>query len=152
MKCQGECNLFFHNRNPYLWLVMVRVAVGIIRARGNILVCQRKQSARYGLKWEFPGGKIENGESAADCLKRELMEELNIDASIGTLYHRHHYTYPDAGTFDVLYYIITSYRGELQNRTFEAIEWIPTHRLASIDMLDGNREVVEKLLRENQSE
>lgn len=130
---------------------MITVAVAIIRARGNILVCRRKPSARYGLKWEFPGGKVERNETAVDCLKRELKEELNIDAAIGTLYHRQQYTYSDAGSFEVLYFTIPSYSGEVENRSFAAIQWISENRLGTIDMLEGNREVVEKLLRENRS-
>jgi len=128
---------------------MITVAVAIIRDRGNILVCQRKPSARYGLKWEFPGGKVEGNETAVDCLKRELKEELNIEATIGTLYHRQQYTYADAGSFEVLYFTIPSYSGELENRSFAAIQWVSENRLGTIDMLEGNREVVNKIVREN---
>ncbi|HEX9615091.1 MAG TPA: NUDIX domain-containing protein, partial [Bacteroidota bacterium] len=57
---------------------MTRVAVGILKKDGTILVCQRRRGSRYELKWEFPGGKMEPGESVEDCLQRELTEELSL--------------------------------------------------------------------------
>ena len=128
---------------------MTKVAVGILRENGKILICQRKKLARYGLKWEFPGGKIENNESPAECLRRELKEELSIDAVVGELCFRHMHTYTDSGSFDVLYYFVTSYRpihDRIENIGFEQIKWIPEKQLAGTDMLDGNREVVQHLM------
>ena len=128
---------------------MTRVAVGILREDGKILICQRKKSARYGLKWEFPGGKIEANESPTDCLKRELREELGIDATVGELYFRHEHTYGDNGSFEVLYFLVTSYRPiheRMKNGMFEDVRWFPEEQLAGIDMLEGNREVVQLLM------
>jgi len=127
---------------------MTKVAVGIIRNNGSVLVCQRKKSARYGLKWEFPGGKVEDGEFGVDCLKRELLEELNIGAEVGQLYDRHQHAYPDSGSFDVFYYIVPAYTGTVQNRAFESIRWIPERELKNIDMLEGNSEVVRRIMGE----
>lgn len=127
---------------------MIRVAVGIIRENGRVLVCQRKHSARYALKWEFPGGKVEDGEPVVNCLKRELKEELGIDAEVGQLYHRQEYTYPDSSSFEVYYYLIPTYRGVLQNRAFEAVQWVHQKQITEIDMLEGNREVVKKIVTE----
>lgn len=129
---------------------MIKVAVGIIRENGKVLVCQRKKSARYGLKWEFPGGKVEEGESPLECLSRELKEELNINPEITDLYFRQEYTYPDSSSFEVLYYLIPKYSGTLENRAFEEIRWISEKELTSIDMLEGNREVVYLLAKEQE--
>lgn len=126
---------------------MINVAVGIIRENGNVLICQRKKSARYGLKWEFPGGKLEENESPIDGLKRELEEELAIDAAVGELYYRQQCTYPDSLSFEIFYYLIPSYRGTMRNRMFEHIQWIPEEELAAVDMLEGNREVVEMIFK-----
>jgi 8-oxo-dGTP diphosphatase len=128
---------------------MIKVAVGILFDYGNVLICQRKSSARYPLKWEFPGGKVEEGESPTDCLKRELKEELGLDVDVGPLYHRQEHAYSDNGTFEVFYHVIASYRGDLENRAFESIQWCPRDRLEYIDMLEGNREVVVKLANES---
>ena len=131
---------------------MINVAVGIIIKENptsgarQVLLCQRKQSARYPLKWEFPGGKVEPNEHPEECLRRELFEELQIHGTIGTLYHQQHFTYPDSGTFDVFYYLVPHFSGELINRVFEAFEWVAIAQLSEYDILEGNRDVVTKLI------
>ncbi len=126
---------------------MIQVAVGIVLSRGSVLLCQRSASARYPLKWEFPGGKLEPGESPETCLARELREELSIHASVGPLVHRQHSVYPDSGSFDVFYHEIPSWSGLIVNRVFESIAWVPLGGLPSFDILDGNRDIVDLLLR-----
>jgi 8-oxo-dGTP diphosphatase len=130
---------------------MIIVAVGILTRKITpdavaVLLCQRRKSARYALKWEFPGGKVEEGEMAADGLRRELREELDIDATIGNLYHRQHYVYPDSGTFDVYYYTISSYSGTLVNNVFETTAWVPVSELGAYDILEGNTNVIGMLM------
>ncbi|MBI1807212.1 MAG: (deoxy)nucleoside triphosphate pyrophosphohydrolase [Ignavibacteria bacterium] len=127
---------------------MIQVAVGIIMKNGEVLLCQRHQQARYGLKWEFPGGKVETEEETNACLRRELHEELAIDAVVGDLYHQQHALYPDSGTFDVFYYIVPAFTGELVNHVFESCEWVPIQNLDRYDILEGNRDVVQKLMNE----
>lgn len=127
---------------------MIRVAVGIIMNNSSALLCQRKASSRYGLKWEFPGGKVEKNETAEECLRRELLEELGITAEIGPLFSRQHSTYPDGGKYDVCYYLIHSFSGEIVNHVFEDYRWVSVSQLLSFEILDGNREVVTKLIEE----
>ena len=132
---------------------MIDVAVGIMFRNGGapptVLLCQRKHDARYALKWEFPGGKVEPNEPTEECLRRELREELGIAATVGRLYHRQHYVYPDSGTFDVSYYLVQSFTGPIVNHVFETTKWVPIGDLTRYDILEGNREVVEKLMREH---
>jgi 8-oxo-dGTP diphosphatase len=125
---------------------MINVAVGIIRKDGSVLLCRRKESVKYPLKWEFPGGKIENGETSADCLRRELSEELAISAIIGEEFHRQQTFYPDAGLFDVRYYWIEAFEGVPENRVFSEIRWINTTDLRHYDVLEGNREAIRKIV------
>jgi len=126
---------------------MIEVAAGLIIQSSSILVCQRKRTARYPLQWEFPGGKLEFGETAAECLHRELHEELGIDAVIGREFHRHEWIYPDSGAFFVYFHFVDSFPGTPINNVFEQIQWIPLRELSSIEMLEGNREVVGRLMR-----
>jgi 8-oxo-dGTP diphosphatase len=126
---------------------MIQVAVGIIRIANNVLLCQRKAAARYGLKWEFPGGKTEPDESPESCLCRELFEELAIQPYNAGLFYRDHFVYPDSGTFDVFYYMVPSYCGTIINNVFEAYSWVPLDRLREFDILEGNRNVINELLR-----
>lgn len=132
---------------------MIDVAVGIMLRNSasppEVLLCQRRKEARYALKWEFPGGKVEPNERTEACLARELHEELGITAEVGTLYHRQHYVYPDSGTFDVFYYLVPSFTGAIVNRVFETTRWVPVADLVRFDILEGNREVVDKLMREH---
>ncbi len=130
---------------------MIQVAAGIILVEHNVLLCQRKASATYGLKWEFPGGKLEPGESPESCLCRELFEELSIQPFHLTLFHREHNIYPDAGAFDLFYYIVSSYCGSIVNRVFERVEWVPLHKLLEFDILEGNRNVIIELQRRHET-
>jgi len=130
---------------------MIQVAVGIILKKEvstSVLLCRRKESARYGLKWEFPGGKVETGETTDACLRRELMEELSIAEVTGSLYHQQQYVYPDSGTFEVFYYIVRQFSGPIVNRVFDSFEWVPVAKLHEYDILEGNRDVVKKLMHE----
>jgi 8-oxo-dGTP diphosphatase len=133
---------------------MKEVAVGILRRKGKILACQRTHDAVYPLKWEFPGGKLEPGESSRDALRRELHEELGIQATIGGVLHRQDWTYPEGtanqahdGSFRVTYHLIDDFAGEPVNRVFADIRWVTPAELGALDVLDGNREVVGLLLR-----
>jgi 8-oxo-dGTP diphosphatase len=128
---------------------MIKVAVGIITLGSQILVCQRKKGLRYPLKWEFPGGKFEDGESAEQCLRRELNEELSIDAAIGGEFFHQEWLYPDSGSFEVFYHVVPSFSGTIRNNVFEQIRWVHSAELTGIDMLDGNRDVVRKLKSQN---
>jgi len=131
---------------------MIHVAVGIIIQHNGapswpcVLLCQRKKAARYEFKWEFPGGKVENDENAMECLRRELSEELGISAEIGPLFHRQSAVYGDGGSFDVSYYLIEVFTGEIVNRVFETTRWVPVEELRSYDILTGNRDVVQRLI------
>ncbi len=129
---------------------MTKVAVGIIVDDGKVLLCQRKRTARYPLKWEFPGGKLEPDESAELCLQRELAEELGIRGTIGLLYHQQHAVYPDSGVFDVFYYIVPGFHGAIVNHAFETYVWVPIQELPNYDILEGNRDVINKLLADDE--
>jgi 8-oxo-dGTP diphosphatase len=124
---------------------MKQVAVGILRKNGSVLVCQRKRGSRYELKWEFPGGKVEAGESFDQCLRREIREELSVEVQgIDEMeIQRSHYS--DGGTFEVAYCFVNSFEGEPRNNVFEQVRWVTTEELNKLDILEGNREIVKKL-------
>jgi len=126
---------------------MTRVAVGIIQRNGKILICQRKRNARYGLKWEFPGGKLEAGESILDCLRRELREELSIDAEKYDRTETQIASYDDGGAFEVTYCFVRQYSGEPRNNVFQEIRWVSLDELRRLDILEGNKPFVASLAR-----
>ena len=78
---------------------MKNIGMAIVVHDGKILIAQRKKSMKQGGLWEFPGGKIEPGETASDCIRREFMEELGMTLQLGDYYGEMTYTYPDIGVF-----------------------------------------------------
>jgi 8-oxo-dGTP diphosphatase len=126
----------------------VAVAVALIRrADGALLLCQRPPGKSYALKWEFPGGKVEPGETPEQALVRELHEELEITIESWRLYHTQVATYPDR-TFHVHYYLIDRWSGELRNRIFADIHWVSPSDLLRYDILEGNLEICTRLSEE----
>lgn len=142
---------FVGNRrlNRYIHRIMNRAAVAIIVNNKLILACQRRRNSRYELKWEFPGGKIEEGESLLDCLRRELREELSIEIDgyerVETTVNR----YADGAVFEVAYCFVRRFEGTLKNNIFEQIRWVSLEELKQMDILDGNRPFVTSLQEAN---
>jgi 8-oxo-dGTP diphosphatase len=123
---------------------MITVVAALITRGSKILVCQRRRDDTYALQWEFPGGKIESGESPAQALARELHEELGITAAIGQELFRTSHRYRDSRTELVLIFL----RAEvdpavpLQNLVFETFEWADPSSLPHYNFLQADKEFV----------
>ena len=126
---------------------LLRVAAGLLRDGDRLLACQRSAGGAHPGRWEFPGGKIEPGESAASCLERELREELAIEAEVGELLEITHFQYPDGPHVEVHFYAVRAYHGTIVNRVFAQIVWQPAARLDELDFLEADRAIVAKLVR-----
>ena len=87
------------------------------------------------LKWEFPGGKIEAGETAEQALLRELDEELGIAAVIGPRIAKVRHRYRNGACIDLQFFAVRDFTGELNNRIFNEIRWSPLRDLPSFDFL-----------------
>ena len=124
---------------------MKRVVAGLILKDGTILVCQRTRHQTMPLKWEFPGGKIEEGEQPRDALRRELEEELGIEAEIGEEVARIKRDYKSGGSVELRFYVVRQYRGELENRIFRDVQWAKPKDLPSYDFLEADLELVKDL-------
>lgn len=98
-----------------------------------------------GLKWEFPGGKIEAGESPEQALRRELEEELGIQAEIGTRIAHLRHNYRSGGAVDLQFFVVHHFEGELTNHIFEEIRWSSLCGLPSFDFLAADRELIRDL-------
>jgi len=127
---------------------MQKVTAALLERDGKILLARRKAGKHMGRKWEFPGGKIQPGESPEECMRRELNEELGIDARIGELLGSARYT---NGTLDLQ---ILLYRAELVAGSFvlnehEAIAWVEAGQLESYDLVDSDRELVRRAVLQN---
>jgi 8-oxo-dGTP diphosphatase len=126
---------------------MIKVAVGILRRNGKILACQRKKGGRYELKWEFPGGKVEPGESVEQCLARELREELSITMHSIDRIEVQSAEYDDGGIYEVAYCEVAGFDGELMNNVFEQFRWVTLQELRTLDILEGNKGFIARLER-----
>jgi 8-oxo-dGTP diphosphatase len=124
---------------------MKRVVAALIFQDGKILVCQRTRHQTMPLKWEFPGGKIEPGEQPRDALRRELDEELGIDARIGDEVSRIQHEYPNGSSVELRFFAVREYLGELENRIFREICWASPSELPSYDFLEADLELVREL-------
>lgn len=124
----------------------ILVVAGILQKGDSILICQRLRSDAYGLQWEFPGGKVEDGEQLPTALRRELEEELAIQAEVGGEVLRLRHRYPDRYV-EVVFFALKSYRGEIRNQVFEAIQWAPRAKLTEYNFLEADRDVVNRLVK-----
>jgi 8-oxo-dGTP diphosphatase len=128
------------------------VAALILRgpAEGNgtgleVLICQRKPDQPMSLKWEFPGGKIEPGESSERALERELNEELGISAVIGRRVARIRHKYRNGGAIDLQFFVVREFSGSLENRIFNDIRWVPVVELPEYDFLAADLGLIRDL-------
>jgi 8-oxo-dGTP diphosphatase len=124
---------------------MKRVVAGLIVQDGKLLVCQRTRHQTMPLKWEFPGGKIEEGEQPRDALRRELDEELGIAATIGDELARIQHEYPNGGMVELRFFVVREFQGELENRIFKDIQWAAPKDLPKFDFLEADLTLVEDL-------
>jgi 8-oxo-dGTP diphosphatase len=124
----------------------VRLVVVALILRGReVLICQRRADQPMALKWEFPGGKMEPGESAEQALARELDEELGIHAQIGPRVTRLRHTYRSGSAVDLQFFTVHEFSGEITNRIFNDLRWCELNDLPKFDFLAADRDVVRDL-------
>ena len=124
---------------------MKQVVAALIWKDGKILICQRTKHQVMPLKWEFPGGKIEEGEQPRDALRRELDEELGIAAVIGHEVKRIRHVYPNGSSVELRFYAVNEYSGEMENRIFREIRWAEPGELPKFDFLEADLTLVKDL-------
>jgi len=123
---------------------MTTVAAALIIRESKLLVCQRRHDDSHPLQWEFPGGKVEPGESPAQALVRELREELGVDAIIGKELYRTIHRYQEFQPELVLIFFQAEIAGSasLQNFVFERFEWADLSTLPQYSFLQADNELV----------
>jgi len=125
---------------------MKQVVAALIFKDDNVLVCQRTRHQTMPLKWEFPGGKIEEGEQPRDALHRELDEELGIDAKIGEEASRIRHKYPGGGSVELRFFVVRDYSGQIENKIFRDVQWSPRSQLSQYDFLEADLPLVRDIV------
>ena len=121
------------------------VSAALILRGDEVLICQRRPDQPLGSKWEFPGGKMEPGETAEEALRRELMEELGIEAIVGTQVAHIRHNYRSGGAVDLQFFLVKEYTGEVTNLIFQDVRWCPLRNLPEYDFVTADRNLVRDL-------
>jgi 8-oxo-dGTP diphosphatase len=124
---------------------MLEVVAGIIEREGRILICRRTAQQSHPLQWEFPGGKVEAGETPRAALTRELDEELGIQDAESEEITRYEFAYPRKNAIRLIFLRVTSFTGEPRNVIFQEMRWEPPNRLAAFDFVEGDRDFIRAL-------
>jgi 8-oxo-dGTP diphosphatase len=125
--------------------MMKHVVAALIVHDSKILVCQRTRHQTMPLKWEFPGGKIEEGEQPRAALVRELEEELGIQATIAEEAARIRHEYKSGSAVELRFFVVREYRGQLENRIFRDLQWADPKDLSTYDFLEADLRLVADL-------
>jgi 8-oxo-dGTP diphosphatase len=120
----------------------LRVVAAVVRREGRILITRRPPRAERPGQWEFPGGKVEAGESEPAALAREIREELGCGLEVGPLLLRHRHAYPDLEVELAFYECRLEDGVEPRCLGVAALEWAPPGTLASHDFLEADRAVL----------
>lgn len=125
--------------------VWIPVVTGLIRKNGQVLLGLRPVGESLAGHWEFPGGKINQGESPEEALKRELQEELDIDAEIGDLRLVHTHSYGERGVL-LIVYDVHFWKGEPKEVYHEALRWADPEDLRTLQIPEANRNILTRLI------
>ena len=130
-----------HTPGPALRFV---AAALIVRDR-EVLIGQRHANQPMGSLWEFPGGKIEQGESPQEALARELAEELGIRAEVGPAVTRIRHHYRRGGAVDLQFFAVREFTGEISNQIYQQVRWVKLEELTEYKFLAADRGLIKDL-------
>ncbi|MGZ0752218.1 8-oxo-dGTP diphosphatase MutT [Kluyvera sichuanensis] len=127
---------------------ILQISVGIIRnAAGEIYITQRAADAHMAHKWEFPGGKIEAGETPQDAVIRELQEEVGISATSLHQFDKLEYQFPDRH-ITLWFWLVDGWEGEPWGKEGQPGRWVAQQELVAEEFPPANAPVIEKLIAE----
>ncbi len=124
---------------------MVQVVAAIFERHGRVLICRRRPDQSHPLQWEFPGGKVEPGETPTQALARELEEELRVRRASGDEIARYRYAYPGRDPIELIFFRVTRFEGEPHNLIFQEVRWELPKDLPGFDFVEGDRNFIQAL-------
>jgi 8-oxo-dGTP diphosphatase len=122
----------------------LKVVAAVIERQGELLVSLRHPKGTRPSQWEFPGGKVEPGESEAQALVREIREELGVKASVGTLVRRIVHPYGDLDV-EIAFFRTDIVEGDPRPLSMAELRWVPRAELVTLDFLEADLEFVSDL-------
>jgi 8-oxo-dGTP diphosphatase len=125
---------------------VIRVTAAILVVEGQVLIAKRKADDRLANKWEFPGGKVEDGETPEQCLKREMKEEFEINVSVGE-YLGESICHYDHGSIQLLAFRTYWETGDISLQAHDDLSWASLDQLSIFDFAPADVAFVEKLRR-----
>ena len=125
-------------------MTFIDVTAAVIRKNGNVLIARRAKGHHLAGLWEFPGGKIENGETPEACLKRELFEEFGIEVRIGRFIAESCFSYTQKN-IRLLAYEVEYLGGGFSLNAHSAVSWVAVDQLANYSFAPADIPILEKL-------
>jgi 8-oxo-dGTP diphosphatase len=126
---------------------MKKVTAAIILNDNKVLIMRRAPGEKHAGGWEFPGGKVEEGETLDQCLERELKEELNIKVKVNRFFFDSIYGYPQ-GSIQLSAYIVEIVNGEIQLSVHDRLKWASRQELLGFDLLPADVPIAKKVMEE----
>lgn len=127
---------------------LITTAAGIIENQNGEILCTLRDQGKYeyvSFKWEFPGGKLEEGETAKQALERELREELEIKVDIGDQFYQVEHDYPDFH-LSMAVFLCKFHEQEIKMMVHKAMKWVKKQDLMELDWAAADRPVAEKIV------
>jgi 8-oxo-dGTP diphosphatase len=142
---------------------MTTVVAAIIVRESRVLICQRRRDKAFPLRWEFPGGKVEVGESLTEALRREVLEELDVGIEVGREVFRTRYSYAElAAPIEIVFYFAkivganfgdsfsdegtgAGWAADNANGIFEKVLWVAPAELFKYEFLAANTELIARI-------
>lgn len=123
---------------------MLHVTCAILQKENKVIICQRSNEMKLPLKWEFPGGKIEKGESRKECLKREIKEELDLDIEVLDPLEMVEYHYPNF-SISLYPFLCRIISGKLTVVEHAQAKWVYLDELDNYDWAEADLPIIEEL-------
>jgi len=121
------------------------VTAAVIRDGDAILITRRPQESRHGGMWEFPGGKLDAGESPQECLRREILEELGLEVAVESIFEIAYHRY-EWGPVLILAFECRLLGGEIRHIGVSDHHWVSPEEMSRYDILPADRPIIAKLV------